>query len=1330
MRVNFYSYRVEFQMRGAGHIHGVLWLDLPSLEKEFPGLVDILKNIKNQVGLTSDQKNMLARFVDSHVSCSLENESEDLNTLVREVQSHKHTKTCKKGRYGTLLCRFGYSKCPSDRTIIAVPLDKSEFVSDDEYKKKQKELEVRISAVKDVLNDFETVFEGKEENAVTISDVLEKAKLTQEEYYEALSVSRNGISIVLKRTPAERNINNYNPFWLTAWKANMDLQPCIDFFAVITYITDYYSKDESGTTPHLVEAVKAFKGESNKEKMRVLAQTFLTHRQMGKFEAYYRILPHLRLTESNVSCLFVSTGFPEKRSQFLKKVNDDGPTMEEDVPNVDEDEPQVDEDGIEPPMEKQLNFIKVPNNKNKYVLQQSIHDKYSIRPNELEAMCFAQFCMLYETISKSLIKNKDFMGDASVELDEDRKIVSPNPDERKALPKYIRIISQDPQDSRGPAYMKLRQKHPLILRYKKYCEETDAHQFYYSQTLLFIPWRNEIEELFPGDTEIDKCYAKFQTIANQGSTELLVSWMKRTLFPEAKNIEEARSFVESLPEADQRPGHIGDILDPSNVQENEDDADEGVSESPDQQIRSYDPPNQEFSSDNAIYQKINTSQERLLMARQLVPEQRYVFDHIIGYCKEVRKSQSNGTAKPKAPLMVIQGGAGSGKSKLINDISTHAHKILMTDDNRNIEHPLVIKLAPTGKAASNINGLTMHTGLKFPFAGEYIPLGDEPRDSLRTLLGSLRIVIVDEMSMVRSDHLYFLDLRLKEIKQCEQDFGGVAVLLFGDLMQLQPVNGYWIFETPQSEKFLMSHTLYPLWQQFQPFVLKENHRQGEDRVFGDLLNRLRLGWKGSENKKEEDLNILRSRVISNFPQGVPDGAFHIYGKKIPVREANDRVLNSMSGPLISIQAIYSSRLRPKVDPKDGTIGSSGFLETLHLKKGARVMMTVNVDTADGLTNGSIGTVGEFVFEEGQVKYIMVKFEEPANAGQRMRDKHHSLKAKYPDLTVVKRTSWNSSLGDPKRKHAQKSTFVQFPLTLAWALTSHKVQGMTVKYPKAVASDLDTSFADNQVYVILGRAQRLEQLYLAPFKKKIRTSRKSLAENERLEQEFMGRLAMDPWQKTKNGTLRICILNILSLPQHIQDLRSDSKVLKSDIIVLTETWLEEGQRPPVLDGFKSFFCDGGRGKGVVIYVKTEHIAHQSIVYGRIEDGQVVKLMLKDFKVIGVYRSPSSTNVLNLLSVLREDLESDMPTIICGDFNVHWPLPHQDPQDSTIEYRRLEYAMTDSEFKQWIDKATHRAGNILDHLFIRGIDLVHTSLHHVYYSDHDAICAIVKTPSHNQ
>ena len=187
----------------------------------------------------------------------------------------------------------------------------------------------------------------------------------------------------------------------------------------------------------------------------------------------------------------------------------------------------------------------------------------------------------------------------------------------------------------------------------------------------------------------------------------------------------------------------------------------------------------------------------------------------------------------------MHGGAGTGKSTLISVISKWAHKLLQMpgDDS---DCPYVFRTGPTGMAAANIEGATIHSALKLNFGNKYIPLSDKNRELLCTRFKNAQILIIDEFSMIKSDQLYQLHLRLCEIKQNDNPFANLCVLLFGDLMQLKPVKGPYIFQEPKNEKYKQVFDLLPLWKMFANVELEINHRQGEDKLYAEVLNRLRF----------------------------------------------------------------------------------------------------------------------------------------------------------------------------------------------------------------------------------------------------------------------------------------------------------------------------------------------------------------------------------------------------------------------------------------------------------------------------------------------------------
>ena len=169
----------------------------------------------------------------------------------------------------------------------------------------------------------ETKDEYKANTKKRIEELCKVAGVDYNTYILALGTSKTGHSVVQKKDLDEIYINSYNIEWIRAWNGNMDIQIVLDYFAVITYVTYYYTKDDTGT----MEVIKAALAQTNtndlKEKMRTIANVFLTHRQMGEAEAVYRLLPSMTLKKSNVICQWVSLGVKEERSSRWRKATEE-----------------------------------------------------------------------------------------------------------------------------------------------------------------------------------------------------------------------------------------------------------------------------------------------------------------------------------------------------------------------------------------------------------------------------------------------------------------------------------------------------------------------------------------------------------------------------------------------------------------------------------------------------------------------------------------------------------------------------------------------------------------------------------------------------------------------------------------------------------------------------------------------------------------------------------------------------------------------------------------------------------------------------------------------
>ena len=381
---------------------------------------------------------------------------------------------------------------------------------------------------------------------------------------------------------------------------------------------------------------------------------------------------------------------------------------------------------------------------------------------------------------------------------------------------------------------------------------------------------------------------------------------------------------------------------------------------------------------------------------------------------------------PTPPLVIVHGGAGSGKSRLISSIYD-----MMTDTLQKAGDdpgcPYVLLTSFTGAASANINGQTLHSTFSFKFGTTFLSMTEKQRAEKKVLFRNLRCLIVDEISMVSADMLYNIDLRLREITgRLDTVFGGISVFVFGDLYQLQPTKARYVFEEPTNREHALAYKLRDLWRLFTVINLEENHRQGDDKVYGDLLNRVRTA-----THTEEDIATLQTRVCPRDDPSLDSNALHIYGTNAKVNARNKAKLTEIEGRLYNIKAKNSSRtVRTFHTNNAGCIRNTPFLDTLMLKIGCEVVMVHNVDTLDGLTNGCRGVLVDVEMGDEIVRRLVVQLHNPEHG--RLARQRNPCK-RFPKATYIDAIHWTYLLG------GATATIFQFPVKGAAAITSHKIQ---------------------------------------------------------------------------------------------------------------------------------------------------------------------------------------------------------------------------------------------------------------------------------------------------
>ena len=855
------------------------------------------------------------------------------------------------------------------------------------------------------------------------------------------------------------------------------------------------------------------------------------------------------------------------------------------------------------------------------------------------------------------------------------------------LPPMIKI--KDPMPGELP-FMKKRRT-PAALRFRKHKREVDPVKFSLDEMFLFDPTVWEGLYQHSGEEIMERYEQKRGSIAR----------VKQQVMEHLEHVEEAREYVEKSNKLDLE--ETGAELDPDHEQE-EDELEDGEVEHP--EYEHLNPGEEEQARDLCIYRKIDVPEWNELKETTLGldPWQRRVVDEAVKFARDIIKSENPVNRRPNPPHLMVHGGAGSGKTTVIRAVVSHVERILRKDGDES-GLPYIIKCAPTGAAASLIEGMTLHKAFGFRFV-RFNSLPDRDRDRKRTEMRNLKFVIIDEVSMMKADMLYQIDLRLQEVMgRPRVPFGGVCLMCFGDMLQLRPVLGNYIFQRPKEDTFSVVFDVAPRWSMLKVINLEENHRQGDDKAYADLLLRMR-----TESHTEEDLKVLRKRVFKKGHIWYKDVATTIVCTNAKAKEINDRELRKMEGEEMMFKAKHSHALQPDYKPmidEVGQVGKTSFVDELVVKKGCPVMLVSNIDVADCLSNGQLGTLVDTVKgANGVVKWLMIKFKN-VNVGKEWRQRHPGLAEIYPGCTGVEKLSWDYNLKEEGPRHIN---IYQFPIKVAFAVTAHKIQGQSILKPAKVAVDLAGTKSSSQAYVMLSRVEDIEQIgIMGDFKESnVRIDKNALAELQKMNERSMNRNPT-PWRDGKEA-VRIAALNVMNLRNNHRYLVQDPTLRFADIVCVSETWLSDGADGFTMEGYEVAYNSVGPGKGVAAFYKAEIFNQRTDC--RLEGAQMSMFESPEVDVIIVYRSQGQNleEIADKVDVWRDPAKV---TVVCGDMNVC--LKKEARNKLTVELESMGITQLNEE-------ATHVAGGHIDHMYVTKEAAGKTSLERYtpFYSDHDALC----------
>ena len=599
---------------------------------------------------------------------------------------------------------------------------------------------------------------------------------------------------------------------------------------------------------------------------------------------------------------------------------------------------------------------------------------------------------------------------------------------------------------------------------------------------------------------------------------------------------------------------------------------------------------------------------------------------------------------------------------------------------------------------------------------------------LRQQFEEMMMVIVDEMSLVGADFFYTVHRRLVEILQIEDMFADRGVMLVGDLLQIPPVQAAPIFLKPttdQNESLWNSDA--NLWNSCDCVELIVNKRQGISK-WTDTLNRIRIG-----EQNDEDVALLETRRMSKFEKNF-DEALHVFYRNVDVNAHNIRLLNDLDGDLYTFPAIIKGLPRgmlPKI--KDGFVEKSRFLEYLQLKKGALVALVHNIDISDCLVNGVTGKVIDFVYRirpsetQRNIVAIVVQFDDP-KIGQDLRRVHKNLHKAIELRNGVPIFTQFNSFSRTKFKKGQgrsnQCTVEQFPLTLNYASTSHKIQGRTLSNQDIVCHGREGNYKlpAGCGYVMLSRCTKLDNVYIDQnfnLKEDCLPHLQSLEEAKKIAKNCIA-------AQLKTETFDIFYVNMRA-KSHLIDVANDPFAKQSGLVCLVQTGFSDNdviqwpfvkrQSDEELKHDVKKRCmphaSKGFGKGVCCFTNPD-VIHQNLFRTKLttEDYQIVKMTMNNrVQIFVIYITPTPNFIIleNISKSINDLIMPDLDIIILGDFNFH----------ANRKTPLSQYLKSTLGLVQMIEKPTFIYGsNTLDHIYVTPTmkQNIIVNYRFNYYTDH--------------
>ena len=1153
------------------------------------------------------------------------------------LEYQKHRHSKTCRKNGRDICRFGHPIPPMRQTCILTPLEDITATDEENFLK-----------IKSKLQEF-----GQGEN-MTFDRFLENVlRMNEENYIRAVRSSITSPKVFLKRSTEEIRINSYMQSMIHAWGANHDLQFVLDPYACAVYIVSYVSKSQRGMSALMDRTCKEARNGNKdlKEQVRHIGNAFLNSVEVSAQEAAYLLL-QMPLTSASREVVFINTSHPDERTFLLKS---------------------------------KASLEKLPQNSTD-IQASNVIKRYCQRPKILQKWCLADYVSLL---------NIDYPKDSN-----ENTFEQCNEDNQDLNAHESDISESDSQTSESEQTFKkiefksgmtiTKRKTPRVIRYVRFNKENDPENFYRERLLLFLPWKNEILDLKKHyDTYRDAYFAS-----------------RHIVDPKAQNYEKnAEVLQQAMIDAETANYDAFDELAPGTQQTEREDAADGQVDS---ENHSFFRPSIEQHSYCDIGIDLGLSSKTAEVEQHAIrlPEREYhqliqtlnrkqleIYTHIIQWIK---------TKNDKSLHLFLTGGAGVGKSVVVTTLYQTLHRHLCGTEGENPEEIRILLCAYTGSAAFNIGGITIHKAFALNANQSFTkPLSADKLNTLRVKYRKLSVLIIDEISLVSNELFTIINQRLQQIKGNRKIFGGIHVIVVGDLFQLRPVMGNWIFQDLTKAYDALAPNL---WQDhFKLFELTQIMRQKDDQQFAELLNRLRIGCH-----TKEDVDLLQQQVVAVNDIRYHALAQHFFRYRADVKLHNQNIFHQVNSEKITVTAqdtIGGDTTRTVTESIKKKLKNADAHETLNLETelnlavSLRYDITINILVEDGLTNGTSCILKKIQYLEvhNSIPSVLWVLFDNKRIGQQTRKKYFS----YYNSDIGKDWTPIFAVSRPFTYSRHQVIRTQFPLTQSAAKTIHKSQGLT--YDEIVVKTAPRK--ENHIhYVAFSRVRNLSGLQILDLNpSKISVSGLVIDEMERLRTNASLKLCFSPVYELQEASFKCVFLNSRSFHRHYSDLKKNHLIRGADIIGIAESRLLGTDRNDqyIIENYSIHRNDQiiqyptRPPHGLVIYSNdntVKLIAQKKYSSAKFEyTYQYIRYKNKCVQILVFYIAPNCdvATFKTHISRFQETLNIAEPFLLIGDMNIDAAC--------SANINKISYIEQMLKCRQCMFEVTTDHGTILDHIY---------------------------------